>query len=778
MLRLDVKKDYFLIQNASDIEEALSHINQHDVISFDTETTGLNTRKDNVIGFSFTGENGKGYYFCLLEWSGDKLLPPDHNYGLFHEPHLVLLNAISKKKTVMHNASFDTRVVYHNFSVDLLTTLYSDTLLLMHTINEEGPGALKENAVLLSAELGLDGQDSANQEQLELEEDVKKRGGKWLKSDKQMYKASTHILAKYAVADVDITLRLHNYGNIRLEQQNLLDFFYKKEVMPLYKFVTIPMEFEGLYLHLELLLNSIREIKADIELAHNKVIEALMNTEEGKEFVKQRLAEEFPPKTTGNFAQELIKMFDLPFPLLASGKFQVNQKTIQSVSNSTQETDKSWQIIHFLSSGDAEQFLTKYIINEVQKRLLILKDGTEYAINISSKQQMAKIVFDLMGIESLTKTDKGAPQFNEAMVEHLAEVRGMAWAEELRVYNKLNKILGSSYQRFLDEHEDGRFYPYFKQNGTTSGRYSSNVQQLSRPLEEGSEDVRVIKYTNIIRQLFIPKPGYVFIDDDYSSLEPCVFAHDSGDIPLLDIFIKGEDFYSKVAMMALGLTDCSADKKAANFLKNLYPQHRQDAKAYSLGIRYGAEAGKISQLLHISPEEAQKLVDKYFEAFPGLKARMEDYKTQAKVTGQVISEFGRIRHLPRVKQIYDKFGDAILDYQKLGLLSRRHYIGYNDLKEIRREYKNLLNNALNFPIQSAATSIINQAMVAISMEFRERGIDGWVSACIHDQIIATVKEEQKETAAEIVQRCMETTNKIGVPLVAVPQFAYNFSEGH
>ena len=775
MLKLDEKKNYLLIENSNDIMKALEHIERHDLIAFDTETTGVNTRKDKIIGFSFTGETGMGFYFSILEWRDEQLQAPIHNYSPYQKSHIILLNALSKKKTIMHNAAFDTKVTFNNFGIDMLTNLYSDTMLMQHTLDEDGPGALKEIAIQYKSMLGLDGQDAANQEQIELELDVKSKGGKWLKTDKQMYKASTKILAKYAVADVDLTLRVHKYFIGRLESEGLHDFFFKKEVMPLYKFTTVTMEFEGLYLCMPLLLKSIREIKEDIEEAYTKVIIALLATEEGQEFVKQRLAEEFPPKNSGSFAQEVVKLFELSFPKLDSGKFQINQKTIANCK--TEVGSRAEIALSFLKLND-EKLLLLSEINEIQKRLLIAKDETEHAINISSKQQMSKIVFELMGIEPLTKTDKGAPQFNESMVEHLAEKHNMAWAEELRVYNKLNKILGSSFQRFYDEQEDGIFYPYFKQNGTSSGRYSSNVQQLSRPLDEGSEDNRIVKYTNIIRKLFIPKPGYVFIDDDYSSLEPCVFAHDSGDAPLLDIFIKGEDFYSKVAMMALGLTDCSADKKAPNFLKNLYPQHRQDAKAYSLGIRYGAEAGKVSQLLKIELEEAQKLVDKYFEAFPGLKARMEDYKTQAKKTGKVVSEFGRVRHLPRVRQIYDKFGDAILDHQKLSLLSRKHYIGYQELKDIRREYKNLLNNALNFPIQSAATSIINQAMIAISIEFREKGIDGWVSACIHDQIIVTVKEEQKEIASKIVQRCMETTNKIKVPLVAIPQFAYNFSDGH
>ena len=363
------------------------------------------------------------------------------------------------------------------------------------------------------------------------------------------------------------------------------------------------------------------------------------------------------------------------------------------------------------------------------------------------------------------------------MIEHLAEKNIVSWAKELRVYNKLVKISGSSYERFLEEQEDGVFYPYYKQHGTTSGRFSSNVQQLPRPIEGNDEDPRIIKYTNEIRALFISNPGYIFIDDDYASLEPSVFAHDAADQPLIDIFTKGEDFYSKVAIMALGL-DASADKKSPKFLKNINPKARQDAKAYALGIRYGAEEGKVSQLLEIEKEDAKVIVDNYFKAFPKLQAKMEQYKDQAKEKGIVRSEFGRVRHLPVAKEIYDHFGDDILDYSKMFDLAKKNRMSFQQIKDIRRTYKNLLNNALNFPIQSAATTVISRAVVAVVEEFQQKGIDGWVCGIIHDQAIYCVKEEQKEVAAEIVQRCMEHTTKLKVPLYAIPQFTHNFKDGH
>jgi len=383
-----------------------------------------------------------------------------------------------------------------------------------------------------------------------------------------------------------------------------------------------------------------------------------------------------------------------------------------------------------------------------------------------------------MKIEPLTKTPSGKGQFNEDFDEHLADKYGFAWAKELRVFNKLTKIKSSYYDRFMEQQEDGIYYPTFKQHATTSGRYGSDLQQLSRPIEEGSDDSRIVYFTNTLRALVIPKPGYAFIDDDYESLEPRVFADDAGDQALIDIFLKGEDFYSKVGIGAEKLEGVSADKKAPNFLKNINPVARQNAKAYALGIRYGMKDVKLSYTLNISKEEAQQIIDNYFDSFPGLKGAMDNYINEVKRQGTVTSKFGRVRHLPRAKEIYRKFGDAILDFKALPKLSFKHKISMDELKLVRKEYNNLLNNALNFPIQSAANSIIARASIAMSKEFLANGLDAWVSSVVHDQVIVSVRDDQKEQAAEIVQRCMEKTNELSMPLIAVPQIAYNMKDGH
>lgn len=757
-------KDYKLITKQN-LSQFISELNSYDIVAYDTETTGLNVRKDKVIGFSVSCIEGSGWYLPIHVWNKEtqELVPQNWEQSIAGD----ILIRLRVKKLIMHNASFDVRVTANNLGISLISALYADTQLMKHTLAEEGPFALKDNAVIYAKEIGLDSQDAANQEQLDLEENVKANGGKWLKSNKEMYKADLEVLYKYAIADTDITLRLFNYFETQLIEQNLYKLFYEEEVMPLYKLVTIKMEHRGVYLDMPKLHQHLAEIKAELAKSEELVVKAIMETEEGGRFVSDLLSEQFPIKPTGKLVQKFCEKLKLPLPKLASGKYQINKKTLELIKR-----DES--AYRFLSEGfDTynEAFWHKI-------RMELLLDTQKYAINIGSKDQLGKIVFEYLNINPLTKTPSGKGQFNEDFVEHLAEKYGFAWAKELRVFNKLTKIKSSYYDRFMEKQEGGIYYPSFKQHATTSGRYGSDLQQLSRPIEKDSDDSRIVYFTNTLRALVIPKSGYAFIDDDYESLEPRVFADDAGDQALIDIFLNGEDFYSKVGIGAEKLEGVSADKKAPNFLKNVNPTARQNAKAYALGIRYGMKEVKLSYTLSISKEEAQQIIDNYFDSFPGLKEAMDGYLNEVKRHGTATSKFGRVRHLPRAREIYIKFGDAILDFKALPRLSYKHKISMEELKSVRKEYNNLLNNALNFPIQSAANSIIARASIAMSKEFLANGLDAWVSSVVHDQVIVSVRDDQKEQAAEIVQRCMEKTNELAMPLIAMPQIAYNMRDGH
>jgi DNA polymerase-1 len=321
------------------------------------------------------------------------------------------------------------------------------------------------------------------------------------------------------------------------------------------------------------------------------------------------------------------------------------------------------------------------------------------------------------------------------------------------------------------------YYFYYKQHATVSGRYGSDAQQLPRPKEEGEEDPIVLKYNNMIRAFFVCKPGTVFVDNDYSSLEPRVFAHVSGDNNLKKIFSDNLDFYSHIAIQTEKLEGVSANPKDPNFLKKVQPSKRQSAKAYSLGIAYGLKAYALSKTLDISVIEADKLVKGYLEGFPELAKWMIDTEAFVKKHGYVRIETGRIRHLPKIPYLYEKFGDKLKEWKTQRTLEDT--LGKDLVVNMVRDYKNGINNSFNVKIQGLAASIVNRAAIRINQLFKEKGIDGKVVANIHDQLVIEVKEDKVEEAKYIVQDCMENTTKLnGVELIAVPSIAKNLRDGH
>lgn len=762
-----MEKNYILIDSADTLQEAIQHLANHTTFAFDTETTGLNVRKERVIGFSFTGEVGKGYYYPV--WVYNKQVNTLDNHPFHDEDNLnTILGLLKRSKLVMHNASFDIRIVANNLKVNLLSSLHADTMLMEHTINEDGPFGLKDICIRRAGELGLDDQDAANQEQLDLQKSVVANGGKWIASNKEMYKADLDILSKYACADVDMTLRLYNYNRMRLETEGLWDLFSDIEVMPAYKYNTIKMEHRGVHIDMDRLDELSHKITDKIKEYEKVVVDSLTSTPEFNDFITAYLNTEYPISNKGGFAQEVCLFAKLDLPVTATGKYSITNKNVSSLPDSIYKS--------FLLSGESD-YIPEGTLIEIQRNLHRRAENSPYLINIGSKIQLKTLVFDYLKVKPLTTTDKGSPQFNDAFVESIAKTYD--WAEKIRVYNKLNKIKSSYFDRFQEYTEDGIYYPTFKQHGTTSSRYSSDFQQLPRPKDEDSEEHPLVKeFSDCIRELVVPAPGYDFIDTDYESLEPRCFADDAGDAALIKIFTDNLDMYSVVAIGAENITDANADKKSPDFLKKKYPLRRQNAKAYALGIRYGMKSFKLSKTLDISVEEADKIIHNYFSSFPGLKKAMDKYLREVKTTGKVTSKFGRVRHLPRAKEIYNKFGDGILDYNNLRKISQKTYVPVAELKVIRKEYNNLLNNALNFPIQSAATSILTRSCIAMAKQFISEGIDAWLSLSIHDQAVVSCNKKDTARAKQIIQECMENTTKLAMPLIAVPAVGTNLRDAH
>jgi DNA polymerase-1 len=527
------------------------------------------------------------------------------------------------------------------------------------------------------------------------------------------------------------------------------------------------MEKHGIRLDIPLIQETKDRITKDLEEQATAVLQELLKEPKVRGWIIDQAVEAYPPKSKGIFAQRLLEQNNIELPKSEkTGKFTINKAAVTSLPPSV--------IKDFLMTGDIE-CLTK---DQIVKTSLSLwkEDNDGQFFNIQSKDQLGKIAFDVLGEKPLSTTTKGKAQFDEDMIQAISGK--YTWAKHLRLYNKLTKIKTAYVDRFLDSAEEGRFYPYFKQNGTVSGRYGSDMQQLPKPLEPGQDEEMIMNYTNVVRAFFIADDGTKILDTDYASLEPRVFATVAGDQGLKDIFNNDWDFYSTVAIKTEKLEGVSPDTKAPNFLKKVDPVKRQTAKAYSLGIAYGMSGYALAMSLGVDRKEGERLVEGYLDGFPELRKWREDSRAFVKENGYIKNKVGRIRHLPQAKEIYSIFGDKIIEDWRFRKSLEKDY-GVEAATNLYRDYKNALNNCLNFQIQSYSASIVNRAALQINRKFKVEGIKGQVICQIHDQLVCQVIDEDVERACEIVQDCMENTTKLdGVELIAIPEVAKNFRDGH
>lgn len=746
---MSTDKQYTVVRTHQQLSQMLSHIEDSTLIAYDIETTGLNPRRDKIIGFSVSGDIGVGYYLPTQVWdhSRQQLEPLSIENHNCDDIAKALIAKLRGKKLIMHNGSFDVRFTKAYYDIDLREDLYCDTLLLHHTLYEEGPFGLKAIAIELQHQLGLDAEKEANEEQVLMKQSIKANGGSTSKDNYELFKADMDLLGQYACADTDLTLRVLTHHLPILKQQGLWQFFFDDEVMPLYKTVTIQMEEVGTELDLDLINKTKQAITLDLCQLESEIVSELLSFDVVKQWVIGRACQAFPPKKRGRFREYLISTTP------------VDQKAVDL----------------FLQTGNPEDLNPH---DSVSTSLALWRKREGGYLNIGSKQQLAEICFKYLGIKPQSQTRKGSDQFNDDLIEELSKQH--TWAAKLRDYNKLTKINSTYIDRFLEGAEQGRYYWYFKQAGTTSGRFSSDCQQIPRHLEQGEVSDLVRKYNNILRSFLKAESGRKLVICDQSSLEPRVFASVSNDPNLINVFLDNEDLYSRVAIQAFKLKGLSAKKEDPNYVKKARPELRQRAKSIALAIPYGAGAWQIGQSLGIHPKKAQLLINDYLDGFPELAKWMSDTHIKAQTQGFVQSRVGRIRHLARVKEIYSTFEDHLLDPRAFRLMKDMCKSGeeLQQLMQLRAEYKNLLNNSKNFQIQSLAASIMNRSAIAIHRDFKQQNLDAHIMLQIHDEFVINCAAEDAEKVMQVVKNRMETTVQIPTGLVAEPNVADHFGEGH
>lgn len=680
-----------------------------------------------------------------------------------------LKKELQSRKVIGHNIIYDVLVTENNFDFTFVDNIHADTILMKHTVDEERPHGLKDTGVKY---LG----PWADKAQERLKESVLANGGRWTEDAKDMYLADTDILGEYCCWDVILTLLLYKKFSKQIADEGLEDLFYKEEIMPVYREVTIDMKRKGFTVNIPYFQQLNKELEQEI----TNLQDSIMNDIKGvvNNFEQEQLDKKFPVKSGGNFPKVFAEVFNIPLPTdKKTGKVTLSKKAIEQQKAVT--TFNAAQVFYdwLLTKQDPPK--NGYIDGnrrEVQERMFFensSNEGRRYVFNLASPDHLGYLLFDALHITPTVFTDGGKPSTKAEVLDELIEQYQSKepWLPKLLDFRKLNKIKSTYVEGILDRQIDGIIYTSMLQFGTTSGRYSSqnpNLQNLPRIKDEdsGLSDL-VLKYVNSIKKGFIAPAGYKILNADYSSLEPVCFAHASGDEKLRDVFRNGEDLYSRIAIDVFGLHEYSANKKDPNYLKIHKPEFRQKAKVFCLAVVYGAEAARIADQMNIEYLEAYDLIEAYLNAYPGLKKYMNICNYSAKKKGMVKTDFGRIRHLGKARDLYNVYGDQLLDPK---------YAKKNNLKDLRWEYKNLLNNAKNFPIQGLASHIVNRAMLATARAFKAMGLDAHVVLQVHDEITCIVREDHAQMASSILQSCMVNTTKISVPLGAEPLLADTWAD--
>lgn len=367
--------------------------------------------------------------------------------------------------------------------------------------------------------------------------------------------------------------------------------------------------------------------------------------------------------------------------------------------------------LHSLSEGLATQ------ITEVERSIRDLAGDETF--NIGSPMQLSHVLFDVMGLptKGLKKTKRGYYSTNAKVLSDLARDHEIVrlildWREKSKIKSTYLDTLGPL------RRGDGRVHTTYNQTITATGRLSSSDPNLQN-IPTRSELGRTVKTA------FSAGEGSVFLAVDYSQIELRLLAHLSGDEHLVRAFNEGEDFHAETAARVFGVP-----------VSEVTPDLRSRAKAVNFGIVYGQQAYGLSQSLHISMAEARDMIDRYYEAYPGVRTFLDNVVARAKQTGYAETMYGRRRHIPELEA------------------KNPQLRGFGE------------RTAMNHPMQGTAADIIKIAMARVSRRLEEEGFAAHMILQVHDELDFECPIDEVERITTMVRDVMEHVVDLRVPLIA------------
>ena len=346
--------------------------------------------------------------------------------------------------------------------------------------------------------------------------------------------------------------------------------------------------------------------------------------------------------------------------------------------------------------------------------------------NINSPKQLGVILFEKMGLQGGRKTKTGYSTAADVLEKLAPEYPIVAKILEYRQMAKLKSTYADGLAGFIQA--DGRIHGKFHQTITATGRLSSaepNLQNIPVRMELG----------RLIRKVFIPEDGFVFVDADYSQIELRILAHCSGDDMLINAYRQAQDIHRITASQVFHVP-----------FDEVTDLQRRNAKAVNFGIVYGISSFGLSQDLSISRKEAAEYIEQYFLTYPGIKTFLDNTVASAREHGYVETLFGRRRPMPELKSsnyMQRSFGERV---------------------------------AMNAPIQGTAADIIKMAMIGVSRRLKEKQMKSRLVLQVHDELLIETYIPELEQVEEILKEEMERAADLKVPLLVDMHTGNNWYE--
>ena len=419
--------------------------------------------------------------------------------------------------------------------------------------------------------------------------------------------------------------------------------------------------------------------------------------------VALRLWEVFLPKLQQEGLMEVFARVDLPLvPVLARMEccgVRIDEKWLDKLS-----------------------FQFKQELNQIEQRIRVFTKGE---INLNSSKQLAKLLFDDLGlpVQAKTKTGFSTDAFTLEVLAPLHEVPRLLL--EYREISKLKNTYVDPLPQMVDA-KTKKIHASFHQTVTATGRLSSsdpNLQNIPIRTDRGK----------LIRKAFIPSDGNVLISADYSQIELRLLAFMSKDQDLLKSFRNDEDVHKRTASELFSVSP-----------EAVTDRERGIAKAINFGLMYGKTAFGLAQELKITRREAQDIITRYFERYRGIKEFLDNQVSEARRR---------------------KFTTT--------LLGRKRYLSDIDAKNpaIRANAERM---AMNAPIQGTAADLMKLAMTKIDDELMTRGFKAKLIIQVHDEVVIDCPRDEVDQVSKLVvdtmEHALDEMVRIDIPL-KVNQFS-------